>query len=1173
MAAGLASGLAAQSQATPRPARITQAIDNSQFVRLGGNVPLRARGGLDRGAAAPEMMLHRMLLLLKRSPEQEQALEQLISDQHTQGSPNFHRWLTPQQFGEQFGPSPADVQTVTAWLSSEGFTVNGLAPGGSIIEFSGTAGTVANALHTEIHRYEVNGQEHWSNANDPAIPAALAPVVAGVVSLNNFVKPPGPAVGGGHGVKPVNGEASPALTFGQNNTQHAIVPGDFSILYNVAPVYAAGITGANETIAIVGRSDVDPTDIANFRNLFVPAQAGNLPTTILNGPDPGQTRDGDEDEADLDLEWSGAVAPSAKIDFVVSATTETTDGVDLSAEYIVTNNLAPIMSTSFGACEAGLGSSENQFISGLYEQAAAQGITVIDSSGDSGAAACDPNDGSEQAATQGLAVSGLAATQFNVAVGGTQFNEGNNSAAFWSTSNNSTDFHSVLGPIPETVWNESLTTTPSNTGGPFSASGGGKSIVYTKPVWQSTSITGMPNDGFRDVPDVSFAAAGHDGYVVCDSASPCTVNSSGGFSFDVFGGTSAAAPSFAGVMALVDQKVGAIQGQANFTLYHMAKAETYSACNSASSPAANCVFLDTTVGDNKVPCAGASPNCSSTTSGTPGTMGFSATAGYDLATGLGSINVANLVNGWAAADAGLIASKTALSLSPTTLTHGQAASVTMVVTQQSGAVGPTGDVALLAQTTGGVGNGVSVDGFTISSQGPACQTSTSCPAFFEQGLPGGTYNVVARYAGDASFAPSLSNTISVTVAPEASVTTVAALGFNSLGQEVAVTSVPYGTQLFVSGSVQGQAAAKSNTFVNDGVPVGTVTFTNNGAALSIPGQSTNTLALNSEAEASYPNGVTTLPVGSYSLVGAYTPSATDPNGAASFKASTSAAAAFTITKASATTAITSNTVAGTAVTLNVLITSQSFGNAPTGTVTFVSGSTQLGSAVTVTPSTDPITGAAIGKVTATVTAPAGQDSITAMYSGDPNYAASTSTAVVITVGATGGGFTISVGNTPQTVTGGTSATFPVTLSPNNGFTGTVALTCSGAPSGEACSFAPASVALSGTTSGTSTLTVTTSKLAAAPFAPRGPTSGWPLIALLSGLLGLLGMSLASQRGRRRVLTATIAFAALAAVGCGGGGSSGGGGGGTTPTPVTATITITGTSGAVTASQTVTLTVD
>ncbi|HEY7855287.1 MAG TPA: Ig-like domain repeat protein [Terriglobales bacterium] len=1166
----LAASLAAQTQATPRPARITQAIDNTQFVRLHGNTPLRARGGLDRGAAAPEMMLHRMLLLLKRSPEQEQALEQMISDQYTAGSPRFHQWLTPQQFGDQFGPSPVDVQTITSWLAGAGFTVTGLAPGGGVIEFSGPAGAVASALHTEIHQYLVNGEEHWANASDPAIPMALEPVVAGVVSLNNFVKPAGRMMGTGHGVKATNGEASPALTLDANNTQHAIVPGDFSVLYNAAPVYAAGINGTGETIAIVGRSDVDPNNIAAFRKLFVPAQANNLPTTIVNGPDPGDTGGGDEGEADLDLEWSGGVAPNAKIDFVVSATTETTDGVDLSAEYIITNNLAPIMSTSFAACEAGLGTSENQFINGLYEQAAAQGITVIDSSGDSGAAGCDPNDGSEQAATQGLAVSGLASTPFSVGVGGTQFNEGtNNNATFWNATNDATDFHSAKVPIPETVWNESLTTNPASTGGPFSASGGGKSAVYAKPVWQSTAITGMPNDSVRDVPDLSFAAAGHDGYVVCDSASPCTVDPvTKKFSFDVFGGTSASAPSFAGVMALVEQKVGAIQGQANFTLYHMAKAETYSACNSANSPAANCVFLDTTVGDNKVPCAGASPNCSSTTSGTPGTMGFSATPGYDLATGLGSINIANLVNGWAAADAGLLASKTVLSLSPTTLTHGQAANIMMVVTQPSGAIGPTGDVALIAQTTSGVGNGIGVDAFTINTQGPACQTSSGCSTGSEQGLPGGTYTVVANYAGDASFAASVSNPISVTVAPEASVTTVGAFAINSSNQEVAITTAPYGTPLFVDGFVQGAAQNSSGT-VNDGVAVGTVTFTNNGAPLSIPGQTTNVLALNSEAEASFPNGVTTLPPANYSLVGTYTPSPTDPNGAASFKPSTSAAAAFTITKAPTTTTIITNTVAGTTVTLKASITSQSFGNPPTGTVSFFSGTTQLGSAVGVT--TDAKTG--LTTAATVVTAPVGQDSVTAQYSGDANYAPSTSAAVVVTVGATGGGFTMSVSTATETVAHGASASFPLTLTPNNGFTGTVALSCSGLAPGEACSFAPASVALSGTASGSSTMTVTTTGVAAAPLLPAGPASRWPpaeWFALLIGLLGMVWLAMTKQRMRPRLLVAAIAFVALAAAGCGGGGGSNSGG--NTPPPVNATITITGTSGSVTASQTVTLTV-
>src|SRR6185437_14220882 len=309
------------------------------------------------------------------------------------------------------------------------------------------------------------------------------------------------------------------------------------------------------TIAVVGRSDVDMNDIQQFRNLFVSSNPGNLPQVFVNGPDPGDLGGSDEGESDLDLEWSGAVAPNATIDFVVSASTDTTDGVDLSAEYIVDHNLAEIMTTSFTACEAELGTTENNFIESLYEQAAAQGITVIDASGDSGVAGCDANDGSEAAAVNGAGVSGLASTPFDTGVGGTMFQEG--SGTFWNATNDPTTHASATSVIPETAWNESCVNSFCDPSAPLSATGGGPSALYPKPSWQAG--TGVPNDGARDVPDISFSAAGHDGYLVCQGE-VCKPDGSGNFNYVIFSGTSASTPSFAGVMALVDQKMNAAKG-------------------------------------------------------------------------------------------------------------------------------------------------------------------------------------------------------------------------------------------------------------------------------------------------------------------------------------------------------------------------------------------------------------------------------------------------------------------------------------------------------------------------------------------------------------------------------------------------------------------------------------
>src|SRR6185437_4729022 len=326
------------------PVRLTQAIRNDQTVRLAGNVRPILRTAVDRGAAPAGLELQRMMLLLKRTPAQETALRQLIQDQQTPGSANYHHWLTPAAFGAQFGPAAEDIATVRQWLTGQGFTVTAVAPGGNVIEFSGTAESVADGFHTEIHRYAARGALHWANATDPAIPSALTPVVAGVVSLNDFPKTAGRIRAQGSGQVSQEGRLEPSFTFQDSGgTEHAMVPSDFATIYNAAPLYTANINGQGETIAVVGRSDVDMNDIQQFRNLFVSSNPGNLPQVFVNGPDPGDVGGADEGESDLDLEWSGAVAPNATIDFVVSASTDTTDGVDLSAEYIVDHNLAEIM--------------------------------------------------------------------------------------------------------------------------------------------------------------------------------------------------------------------------------------------------------------------------------------------------------------------------------------------------------------------------------------------------------------------------------------------------------------------------------------------------------------------------------------------------------------------------------------------------------------------------------------------------------------------------------------------------------------------------------------------------------------------------------------------------------------------------------------------------------------
>ena len=593
----------AQGQGQAQP-RVVQAVDNARRVTLPGNVHPLARAEFDRGAASDVLPMTRMLLLLKRSDEQEAALQDYLEKQQDKSSPNYHQWLTPQEFGAQYGPADADIQSVTQWLTGQGFTIEKVYSGKTVIEFSGTAAQVRAAFGTAIRQYQVEGKAYTANASDPQIPAALAPVVAGVVSLNSFprqahVRVAGIArkVAGKPGLEPLFTFPNPSAA----GHFYGLAPGDFATIYNSKGLISAGNDGTGQTIAIVGETNINVSDVQAFRQMFgLPA---NFTSTniVLNGEDPGITSIGEEGEADLDVEWSGAVAPGATVDFVVSASTPASAGVDLSALYIIEHNLAGVMSESYGSCESGLGSAENAFYNALWEQAAAQGITAMVSSGDNGSAGCDDFT-TASFATHGLAVSGLASTPYNVAVGGTDFDDVNQWPTYWSANNSATGV-SALSYIPEIPWNENCAqlglsgcgTSAPNGSLNIAAGSGGPSSMYSKPKWQ-LGVTGMPNDNRRDLPDVSlFASPGFDGtgYVYCQSdqtmsgAPTCDITnaSNGYFDFGVVGGTSASSPAFAGVMALVNQYQAAHggtnrQGNANYILYGLAK-KTGASCISS----------------------------------------------------------------------------------------------------------------------------------------------------------------------------------------------------------------------------------------------------------------------------------------------------------------------------------------------------------------------------------------------------------------------------------------------------------------------------------------------------------------------------------------------------------------------------------------------------------------
>jgi len=580
LAPGLA--LALLSRAAPM-------AEHRGYLRLEGSVHPRLAAARPLGPVPGDAPMERMILALKPAPEAEARLRRRLEELQDSRSPGYHQWLTPEQFGAEFGLRPEALDRVTAWLRAGGFRVDEVAAGRLAVTFSGTVAQVQRAFRTSIRRFELDGRMRQGNVVDPSIPLELAGVVAGVVSLHNL-----PRTAQNLGFTPM------AMT----PAGHSLTPGDFAAIYNVGPLYREGIDGAGVSIAIVGRTRIPLADTARFRSKYgLPARA---PEIIVNGADPGDLGGSEDGEADLDVQWSGAVARGAGIRFVASASTAATDGVDLSAQYIVDHNLAPVMSTSFGECEPRMNPAEQAFYKNLWAQAAAQGITSVVASGDSGPAGCDSG---LESSGSGRAVSGLAATPYDVAVGGTQFDEG--SGRYWSDHRNP-DGSSALGYIPERAWNESAGT-PGGSG--LWATGGGTSSLYPKPGWQLAP--GVPANGsqyqFRCVPDVALAAAAHhDGYLIETGGGP-----------QVTGGTSCSTPAFAGLMALVVQKAGR-QGNACPALYRLGSAQYRGTGRE--------VFHDITSGFSCV----------------PGTQGYSCRPGYDLATGLGSLDAEALVGAWSA---------------------------------------------------------------------------------------------------------------------------------------------------------------------------------------------------------------------------------------------------------------------------------------------------------------------------------------------------------------------------------------------------------------------------------------------------------------------------------------------------------------------------------------------
>jgi hypothetical protein len=1082
--------------------RIHGAIADGSIVALKSNVHPAAQPQNDEGPVDPGMKLDRIVMFMQSTPAQQADMKQFLKDLQNPSSPSYHKWLTPEQYASRFGLSRNDVAKIENWLTAQGFQIVQPARGRNWIAFSGTAELVEEVFYTEIHYYNVDGVKHFANSTNPSIPQALAGIVAGFHGLDDFrLKPLNIRT------RKQNGVANPFYSSGGFNN---LAPSDIAAIYDVQSLYNAGYTGTGQKMVVLGQTDISTTDISEFRAGF--GLSANLPTSVLvtGDTDPGQT--GDLPEADLDLEWSGAVAPNASITFVIGGIAGNQGGVFDAAQYAIDNNLAPVISLSYGGCEAA-NVTFIPFFEPILQQASVQGQTFLASSGDDGAAACDGTypSGPVSVATYGPSVNYPASSPEVTGVGGTEFNEGG--GTYWNC--NPGNLGTACGYIPEMGWNDSDTTGTGGVNGPdLAATGGGKSSCgvesngnctggFPKPSWQTG--TGVPADGVRDVPDVALSAsANHDGYIFCSGGSCSSGIANAVNNNSIVGGTSASTPVLAGIVTLINQYVAANGGTVglgniNQKLYQFASTATTA-------------FHDVTTGNNIVPCQSGSTGCPGS-----GQFGFTAGTGYDLVTGLGSVDANELARAFAP-----LSTTTTLSLNPAPvggILQGAgnpvvSAPITFTATvTTSGSGTPTGSVTFM-------------DGSMNLGSGTLASGSASLNNVV---LNGGTHSLTAVYGGDSNFPGSTSTPTAVLVTLNDPNTTAATATPNSGA---------YGSLVMLSAIVTATS--------NPSAPTGTVTFsvgstTLGTASLTATGSTTSSASLQT----------TFIPTGSNTITASY-------NGDATYGFSNGTTSA-TISKASTSTglALSSATVdAGSTVTFTATVPQPGGGAAPSGTVTFLNGSTVIGSG-------------ALSNGTATLSLVAGGGplmagtyNVTASYPGDTNYTSSVSSPSALAVQS----FSLSSGVTINISAPGQSGMGTLMATPIAGFSGTISYSCTLVLAGATCSTAP--------TSGGVTVTVTTTA-ASSNLATPGKGSGMFYAMLLPGLFGvvLVGLRKRTYRGMHVITLLLILGLSTLWMGACGGGPSGGGGGGGGGTPTGSMhFVVMGVSGTITVTQTVTVNV-
>jgi hypothetical protein len=1142
--------------------RISEQVDSNRMARVHSPRHAAMFAQYDEGQVSATKQLRQMQAVLRPSAVQRIALEQLIAEQQRPGSANYHKWLTPEQYADRFGVSQADANAVVAWLQANGMTNIQVSRGRTFVGFSGNAASVSKAFRTEIHSYNVNGERHFANVTAPAIPSTLAGIVSGIAGLHDFTPKPSAIR---------SNMMTPQYTM--SGGTNFLGPDDLATIYNMKALYAQGVDGRGVTVAVLGETPITLDDYRAYRQMF------NLPVNdfkivVVPGSTTGTNFEADRQEATLDVEVIGAVARNATILYVWGG------NVILAAQYVVDNQVAQVMSLSYAGCES---PEDSEYYEGIALQASAEGITWISAAGDSGAAGCDLQGSS--VARHGLSVMAPANLPEVTGVGGTTFIDGQ-SSQYWNPSNNGQG-GTAKTYVPESVWNG------NDSGMTVTGSGGGISKTFPKPGYQASFDT--EHTSGRMVPDVSFySSSSPTPYVV-------TYQNSNWY----FAGTSAATPLFAGITTLLNHYLMANGhlsqaglGNVNPTLYLLAD----------KIPS---VFHDVTNGDNVVACEVGSPDCSTT-----GTMGYSATPGYDEATGLGSVDAYNLAANWM--NVNFEYASISLRANAANTQASQTVTFTASVTTQGGSV-PSGPITLYFT------NPSSQTFLGQLSSGVADQSGIATITTDE--LPSGTNTITATYGGSTTIAGGSSSqavTVNVTAFPTSTVLVAnseklhtgstatfnvsvsapqgVALGgpdktdvhyfpgvvylYSADGTLQVVAQLPDGgtatvtSKALKAGANQFYASYSGNFFgaksqsspvtvnVTDGIGTAT-TLTASSTQIDAGDKLTLTAKVAQATGATIPNGTVTFYSGNVVLMDAPLVSGVAritidslPVGTAvisatyagndEFNASTSNEASVTVKQPSTVPTTITVTVdkaqlnEGDWITITAAVKANTSALIPTGSIDVLANGKSIMGAIT--------GGWRQPAVVKTTTLAAGTNVITAVFTGTSGYVSSISAPVSVTVAEVKkADFTITAPSS-LAIAVGSSASFNLSIAPQNGFNQAIRLSCTGLAAGSSCNLPSSITPQSATTVMVTIATVRAALVAGMPFA-------------------LFGMMIPAAWSRRKKIAAYVVLATLMAVtvGCGGGKLA------STSTPTTqpqsSVVTITATSGSISHQVSVTVTVN